>query len=76
MYGLLVAIIVIVSEEIEYSQLDNEIGQDSTRSTIPRVSLCIQYRNTHPLGFALGSRASILHTNLGELVNNYYIQVL
>ena len=76
MYDLL-AIIVIVSEEIEYSQLDNEIGQDSTRSTIPRVLLCIQYRNTHPSGFALGIRASIiLHTNLGELVNNYYIQVL
>ena len=29
-------------------------------------SLCMQYRSTHPSGFALGICASILHTNLGS----------
>ena len=29
-------------------------------------SLCMQYRNTHPLDFVLGICASILHTNFGK----------
>ena len=30
------------------------------------ISLCMQYINTHPSGFALRICASILHTNLGN----------
>ena len=38
----------------------------------------MQYRSTHPLGFALGVGvcACILHTKPRELVNNYYIHAL
>ena len=34
--------------------------------------LCMQYRNTHPSGFALGIRASTAYKPR-ELANNYYI---
>ena len=36
------------------------------KQLLTNPSLCMQYRNTHLSGFALGIRASILHTNLGN----------
>ena len=40
--------------------------QWARKQLLTNPSLCMQYRNTHPSGFALGICASILHTNLGN----------
>jgi hypothetical protein len=40
-------------------------GLENSYQPIPRFA-SMQYRSTHPSGFALGFCASIVHTNLGS----------